>query len=176
MSNPIRFAAPIVALLIGSMAVSGCGGAAAPTGVATSPAVTPSPTPDPAAFANYAEAMCRIFPVISMLDPRLTAVRETAEREDDMTSEEAEMAALSEILLVVVTDLQAVPDWGPGRALRYQLLTSLHAILATLRQVGRDPSAPDAAADISDMPFIATDALDRAMNEASLAGLQCAAG
>lgn len=171
MTTPMRLAAPVSVLLV-ALLVAGCGSATTPSTSAAA-AATPSAPLDPAALANYTDAMCPIFAVILAIDPRLGDLREAAAAGGDMSGEATDMAALSDELLILVTDLEAVPDWEPGRAVRHHLRTSLHGIRALLLHVGRDPSAHDAAEDITAMPFIATEALDRAMNAAASGGLRC---
>lgn len=90
-----------------------------------------------------------------------------------MTSQADEMTALTEAMLPVLEDLEALPDWEPGRALRFHLITALHSIRTTFLLVAQDPSARAAAQTITDMPFIATDSLDRAMSTATQGGLTC---
>jgi len=172
-----RLHAPFTALVAAAV-LAACGATATPsgsTGAAQPPSASSSATPDPAALAAYSEAMCAIFPAIIALDPRIGHVRDVAGVDGDMSAQADEMTSLSEALLPVLTDLEALPDWEPGRALRHQLITALHAIRTTFLLVTRDPSPRDAAQTIVDMPFIATDALDRAMSTATRGGLSCAA-
>lgn len=138
------------------------------------PQAASSATPDPAALAAYADAICPIFDAILAVDPRIGEVRAAASDGGDMSDQATEMAALGDELLDLLTDLEAVPQWDPGAALRHHLITSLHAIRTALLHVGRDPVARDAAENITAMPFIATDALDRAMSSATRDGLTCA--
>lgn len=175
MSTPIRFAAPVaLAIAIG---VAGCSASAAPSTAASARAATAStsPTPDPAALAAYTDAMCPIFQAIVTIDPRISDLRAAADAGEDLSSEAAEMTAVSEGLLEILNDLEAVPEWAPGAALRYQLIVALHEIRATLLRAGRDPTAEGTQADVAALPFIADDALDRAMSAASDAGLSCEA-
>lgn len=177
MTPRFRVVAPVTAAVAAVVLVA-CGATATPSGSpggAQPPSASSSATPDPAALAAYSDAMCVIFPVILEVDPRIGDVRDAAAAGGDMSAQADEMTSVSEALLVVLTDLEAVPDWEPGRALRHQLITALHDIRATFLHVVRDPSARDAAETIVDMPFIATDALDRAMNAAAQGGLTCTA-
>jgi hypothetical protein len=172
-----RLPAPVVAV-VAAILLAACGATAAPSGstapdVTQPPSASPSATPDPAALAEYSEAICAIFPAILAIDPRIAHVRDVAGRGGDMTSQADEMTALTEAMLPVLEDLEALPDWEPGRALRVQLITALHAIRTTFLLVVRDPSARAAAQTIIDMPFIATDSLDRAMSTATQGGLTC---
>jgi len=153
-------------------------GTAAPSGSSGAPATQPpaasaSATPDPAALAAYSEAICQIFPAILAIDPRIAHVRDVASAGGDMTDQADEMTALSETMLPVLEDLEALPDWEPGRSLRFHLITALHGIRTTFLLVAQDPDARAAAQNIVDMPFIATDALDRAMSTATQGGLSC---
>ena len=171
------FTAPLIALV--AVALAACGASPAPSGstgaAATEPSASSSATPDPAALAAYSEALCAIFPAILSLDPRIAHVRDVAGAGGDMTSQADEMTALTEAMLPVLEDLEAVPDWEPGRSLRHQLIVALHSIRTTFLLVAGDPSARAAAQTIVDMPFIATDALDRATSTATQGGLTCTA-
>ncbi len=117
--------------------------------------------------------MCPIFGSILALDPRITDIRDVAAAGGDLEAQVDELTALSDELLDILNDLEAVPEWAPGAPLRYQLITSLHEIRTTLLSVIRDPSARDAAAAIEEMPFISSNALDLAMTIATDAGLEC---
>ena len=70
-------------------------------------------------------------------------------------------------------DLEAVPEWQAGANLRYHLITALHGIRAQLLHVGNDPAAGSAADDLANVPFIASDAIDRAVQDAVEGGLTC---
>lgn len=169
----------LAAALLTAAVLAACGATATPSGsigtaVTQPPSATPRATPDPAATAAYGVAMCAIFPAILAIDPRIAHVRDMAAAGGDMTDQADEMTSLSEAMLPVLEDLEALPDWEPGRALRFQLITTLHGIRTTFLLVTQDPSARAAAQTIVDMPFIATDALDRAMSTATQAGLTCA--
>lgn len=178
MSSPIRFAAPASLALVVAVAVSGCGGGSAPSTTAASratPAAAASVTPDPEALAAYSEAMCPIFEAIVTIDPRIAALRESAAAGDDLGDQTAEMTAIADALLEVLTDLEAVPEWAPGARLRYELIVALHDIRTTLLRALRDPSADGAREDLESLRFIAGAAMDEAMRAASGAGLSCAA-
>ncbi len=171
------FSAPVIAL-VAAVLLAACGSTAPPSGstgatVTQAPAASASATPNPAALAAYSDAICAIFPAILAIDPRIAHVRDVAVAGGDMTDQADEMTALTEAMLPVLEDLEALPDWEPGRALRFQLITALHGIRTTFLLVAQDPSARAAAEDIVDMPFIATDALDRAMSTATQGGLTC---
>ena len=176
MRPPSRLLTPLIGL-VAALLLAACGTSAAPSGSTTasaaSPSASPSATPDPAALAAYSEAICAIFPAILAIDPRIAHVRDMAVAGGDMTDQADEMTALTEAMLPVLEDLEALPDWEPGRALRFQLITALHGIRTTFLLVAQDPSARAAAQTIVDMPFIATDALDRAMSTATQGGLTC---
>lgn len=172
-----RLHAPFAALVAAAV-LAACGATATPsdsTGATQPPSSSSSARPDPAARDAYSEAMCAIFPAIIALDPRIGHVRDMAGVGGDMSSQADEMTSLSEAMLPLLNDLEAVPDWEPGRVLRQQLITALHGIRTTFLLVARDPSDRAAAQTIVDMPFIATDALDRSMSTATQGGLSCAA-
>jgi hypothetical protein len=174
MKPGFRLHAPLGAALA-VVVLTACGATGAPIGEAVTQVATPSPSaaPDPALRAAYADAICAIFPAILAIDPRIAHVREVASGGGDLTAQADEMTALTEAMLPVLDDLEALPDWEPGRAVRFHLMTALHGIRTTFLLVAQDPSARAAAQTIVDMPFIATDALDRAMSAATQAGLTC---
>jgi hypothetical protein len=158
-------------------ALAACGGAAptpspSPSLVATNPAATASI--DPQARAAYASAICPIFTAILEIDPRLAAMRAVGDEDGDVAGQAAELAALTGELLDILSRLEEVPAWDPGNRLRFELITALHAIRTQLIVVGDDPSAATAAAALAATPFIATEAMDRAMAGATGAGLSCA--
>ena len=57
--------------------------------------------------------------------------------------------------------------------MRYLLTSALHGIRAQLLHVGENPAARAAADELANLPFIATDAMDRAVQNAVEAGLTC---
>ena len=173
-----RLYAPAIAL-VAALLLAACGTTGAPRGPTNAseapPSASPTATPDPAALPAYSEAICAIFPAILAIDPRIAHVRDVAAGGGDMTDQADEMTALTEAMLPVLEDLEELPDWEPGRALRFHLITALHGIRTTFLLVAQDPSARSAAQTIVDMPFIATDSLDRAMGAATEEGLTCTA-
>jgi hypothetical protein len=178
MSRPIRFAAPAVAALALILGVAACSSTAAPSAItpsrsAPAASATPTPAPDPAALAAYTEAMCPIFQDVLAVEPRIADLREAAADGGDVQDSTDEMAAVSDDLLAVLTDLEAVPEWGPGGPLRYYLISSLHGIRTTLLRVEREPGARGASDLIAELPFISSDAMDRAFGDATSAGFEC---
>jgi hypothetical protein len=172
-SAPARFVA--IGLLLAALA--GCGALAEPS----TPAVTASPvaspvTNDPAARAAYAAALCPIVARVLDMDPRLEAMRSAGTAGGDMTAQAQPMASLADDLLVVLTDLEAVPEWGPGQRFRYELITALHGIRAHILFVNEDLADAGAAEAMATIPFVASDAMDRALATASAAGLACGEG
>ena len=154
--------------------------------VACGTAPTPSPRPslvaadpsaaasiDPQARADYASAICPIFTAILEVDPRLMAMRALGEEDGDVAGQATELDALTGELLEILTRLEEVPAWDPGNRLRFELITALHAIRTQLVAVADDPSAGTAAAALAATPFIATEAMDRALANATGAGLSC---
>ena len=84
-----------------------------------------------------------------------------------------ELREVGDILGGLLADLEAVPEWQAGANLRYHLITALHGIRAQLLHVGNDPAAGSAADDLANLPFIASDAIDRAVQDAVEGGLTC---
>ena len=128
---------------------------------------------DLAARISYSAAMCPIFSGILELDPRLQAMRDAGAAGGDMTPRAEELAQVGDLLLALLEDLEPVPDWQAGANLRYQLTSALHGIRAQLLHVGENPAARAAADELANLPFIATDAMDRAVQNAVEAGLTC---
>ena len=150
-------------------------------------APTPSPSPsvaaadpsagasiDPQARAAYGAAICPIFTAILEIDPRLAAIRAVGDEDGDVAGQATELDALTGELLDILTHLEEVPAWDPGNRLRFELITALHAIRTQLIAVADDPSAATAAAALAATPYIATEAMDRAMAMATGGGLYCA--
>ena len=149
-------------------------------------APTPSPSPslvvadpsaaasiDPQARADYASAICPIFTAILEVDPRLMAIRAIGEQDGDVVGQATELDALAGELGDILARLEDVPAWDPGNRLRFELVTALHAVRTQLILVADDPSARTAAAALAATPFIATEAMDRALASATGAGLSC---
>ncbi len=180
MSTPFRLTAAVVALLVSLLLVS-CGSLAAPTSdpapasqpASAAPAASAESEADVAARMSYSAAICPIFSGILELDPRLAAIREAGAAGGDMTPQAAELGAVGEILRGLLDDLDAVPEWQAGANLRYHLTMALHGIRAQLLHVGNDPAARSAADDLANLPFIASDAMDRAVQTAVEGGLTC---
>lgn len=124
----------------------------------------------------YSSAMCPVFGGILQLDPRLATLREAGADGGDMSAHSGEIDAVSAELLRLLTDLEAVPEWSPGLDLRHQLIGALHGIRARLLRVADDPAAGTAADGLAELPFIASDAMDRAVQDAVQAGLTCDEG
>ena len=180
MSVPLRFGAPVVALLAITVLTS-CGTVAAPspTSSAASQPSTAAPIAsveseaDMAARISFSAAICPVFSGLYDLDPRLQAIRDAGAAGGDMTPQAQEMVAVGDVLLGLLEDLDALPDWQAGAKLRYHLTTALHGIRAQLLHVGEDPAAASAATDLAYLPFIATDAMDLAVQDALEGGLSC---
>lgn len=179
MSVPHRFSAPVVALL--AILLVGCGSLTASTASPSDPPLPPNDAPtasveseaDMAARLSFSAAICPIFSGIVELDPRLQAIREAGAAGGDMTPQAQELVDVGEALLVLLEDLEAVPEWQAGANLRYHLTTALHGIRAQLLHVGEDPAAGSAAEELANLPFLATDAMDIAVQDAVDGGLTC---
>lgn len=176
MQLPRRFLVPAVGLLVAASAVA-CGTQSAPTTAAVGPSTASAPSAataaDPAARDAYSAAMCPLFTAILELDPRLAAMRDAGAAGGVMSSQGDEIDAVAGELLTLLGELEAVPEWSSGAALRHQLITALHAVRAQLLHVGGDPAATSAAGDLASLPFIASDAMDLAMGDAVEGGLTC---
>jgi hypothetical protein len=180
MSVPLRFGAPLAALLAITL-LAACGAVAAPSATPNAASQPPTAAPsasveseaDLAARVSYSAAICPIFSGIIELDPRLQAIREAGAAGGDMTAQAEELREVGDILGGLLADLEAVPEWQAGANLRYHLITALHGIRAQLLHVGNDPAAGSAADDLANVPFIASDAIDRAVQDAVEGGLTC---
>ncbi len=153
-----------------------CGTAPTPSPSPSLADAEPSPPPsvDPQARAAFGGAICPIFTTILEIDPRLMALRAVGEEEGDIAAQATELDALTAELLDILARLEEVPAWEPGNRLRFELITALHTIRTQLIEVADDPAARTAAAALAATPFIATEAMDRAMARARQAGLACA--
>lgn len=142
-----------------------------------SPAPTTAATPDVArgvaARDAYINAICPVFLDILSLDPRLAALRSEGGADGDVPGQLDEIEAVAAELRIVVSDLDAVPDWAAGRLLRFELIGALHEIRSALLRVARDPERHDAAAQLAAIPYISRPAIDTGMGQAADAGLSC---
>jgi hypothetical protein len=136
-----------------------------------------SPIPDTAEARDaFAVAICPIFVEIAALDPRLASMRTAGGTGGDMTVHDAELTALSDDLLAMLIDLEALPDWRYGQRLQFELITALHAVRAQILVVSDDLGASDAAEGMAAIPFVASDAMDLAISTATTEGLTCGDG
>lgn len=180
MRTPSRPAAAVVALLT-TVLLTACGSFAAPSAVPSTAAEPASAAPgasieteaDVAARLSYSAAMCPVFSGILDLDPRLQAFREAGAAGGDMTPHAEDIGEVGQILLGLLEDLEAVPEWQAGASLRYHLITALHGIRAQLLHVAEDPATGSAADELANLPFLATDAMDIAVQDAVDGGLTC---
>jgi hypothetical protein len=98
MSVPLRFGAPLAALLAITL-LAACGAVAAPTATPSAASQPPTGAPsasveseaDLAARVSYSAAICPIFSGIIELDPRLQAIREAGAAGGDMTAQAGEL-------------------------------------------------------------------------------------
>jgi hypothetical protein len=140
------------------------------------PSVTDAaaPTPDPAqARAAYSAAICPIFERILDTDRRLEELRVLGREDGDVEGASEGISAMADELKAILDDLERVPTWQPGSQFRFLLITALHDIRVRLLEVAEDPAARDAATALGATPYLASDAMDRAMNQASEAGFVC---
>ena len=159
----------VVALL------SGCGSV---TSVATPTPSIGAPSPsmtvdDPAARAAYQDAICPVLVAVADTDRPLADLRAAGEAGGDMLVHADAMTGMADELNVVLTDLEAVPVWGPGQRLRLELLTSIHAIRARILSTAEHLDRTVAAAEMAAIPYVATTAMDRAMLRAIENGFDC---
>jgi hypothetical protein len=153
---------------------------AEPTAASTpsaAPPATRAPTPDPAQGVGrrtaYIDAICPLFLDILELDPRLAALRSEGADGGDVPAQVDEIGAVEAELRTVINELDDVPDWAPGRLLRWELSGALHEIRSALLRVARDVEARDAATQLADVPYISRPTLDSGMQQAANAGLSC---
>ena len=176
-----------VAALLLAVLVAACGADAAPSSAAATaaqpvsrpPGASVAPVVPPSAgvaAVAYSGAMCPIFASLIELDPQLAALRAIGRSGGDVTEATGEMESASAALLDVLTALEEVPSWGPGDALRFHLITGLHAIRTELLAIIAEPGARTASDLLAELPLIATEAMDRSMGQAAAAGLNCGTG
>jgi hypothetical protein len=169
MSRPPRFVAPIAAVLC-ALLTTACVFQARvePTPDASARAAT-----NAAQLAAYNAAICPVFDGIVALDPRLAALRSAGANRSAGGIDPGEVDDLIADLGGLLDDLDAVPDWQAGRSLRYQVVTALHGIRARLLQVADDPTSNESLGHLAEIPFIASEAMDLAYNQAFQAGHTC---
>lgn len=153
--------------------LAACGGEVSPSAAAPSPPPSAGGVVDAQARAAYSAAICPIFDRIVVIDPRLAALRTLGSDDGDVAGQAGEIDAVVDELGGVLTDLEAVPAWQPGGQLRFLLITALHDVRTRLIRIADDPTAPDAAEALAGTPFLASDAMDRAMSQAVEAGFVC---
>jgi hypothetical protein len=172
MNSVRRFTAPVAGLLTAVILVA-CGSQTVPITTPAAPAATDSPMVDLAARDAFGAAICPIFDGILEVDPRLAAMREAGSAGGDMSAQAAEIGAVNGELLGLLNALEALPEWDSGTGLRFHLISSLHGIRAHLLAMGEDAASTTAAEELAALPFIATNAMERAMQDAVDAGLNC---
>jgi hypothetical protein len=170
METSVRRAAVAVALVVVMAGLSACGTQADPR---TRALPTPVPTfaADPERDA-YEVAMCPLLMAVLDLDPRLAALRD-AGTAGDVDPVDGELAAVAASILGILDGLEAVPDWTPGSELRFNLITSLHAIRTSIVSASEQPGTAASEELLADLPFLATEAMDRSMQRAVEGGLDC---
>lgn len=172
MSLFCRFTAPLAAMLAAVLLVA-CGAQVAPTPIPSAPVRTAAPVVDAEARLAFNAAICPVFTGIIEIDPRLAAMRGAGAQGGDMSPHATEIGAIGSELGLLLNDLEAVPDWSSGANLRHQLITALHGIRARLLSIGGDPGASTAANELANLPFIASEQMDLAMQRAVQGGLTC---
>lgn len=182
MLNQSRRTTALTAVLAAAL-LAACGTQTAPSSAPAARSQAPSafaaPSAPPsldAAGTAYSRAICPIFTAIVGLDDDLAALRALGADGGDVPGAAAELESSSAALLDALTALEAVPDWGAGAELRFRLISALHAIRTQLLAVIADPGAQTAAGLLAELPFVATEALDRSMQGAISAGMTCDPG
>jgi hypothetical protein len=169
MQRPPRFVAPAVAVIC----------AVITTACVFQPRTEPTPDPsaraaaEAARVAAYNAAICPVFDAMLELDPRLAALRSAGANRLADGVDADDVGAVIADLGGLLDDLDAVPDWEAGRNLRYQVLTALHAIRARLLQVAGDPTTNESLDHLAELPYIASEAMDLAYDQAFQAGHTC---
>lgn len=168
MTFPRSFTVPLAGVLLAVLGAA-CVQPPAPSSSATFP--SPAASVDVVARDAYSAAICPIFLAIVELDPRLEELRAVGAAGAPTPIDAAEIDSVVEELRVQLTALEAVPTWNPGQSLRFNLTTALHGIRAQLLSIEVDD--PGAFATLAALPFLATEAMDRAMRDAVEGGLAC---
>lgn len=169
MISTLRRGMPAAAILGLSLVLGACGGQIAATQSPVPP--TPVPSADPAAREAYSSAMCPIFTSILEIEPQLADLRAAGET-GDASGREGDIALASADLRTLLNELEEVPEWGAGVDLRYHLITELHGIRAQLLSID-EPGSTAAAATLAALPYLSSEAMDRAMQQAVQGGLSC---
>jgi len=167
MRLPRPFRLPVIGLLSIVFVLAACAADVAPTPSAVAPVVSS----DPAARDAFNAAICPIFAGILAVEPQLAGLRD-AGASGDAGKQDGAIAMASADLRTLLTDLEAVPAWTEGADLRFQLITQLHAIRAQLVSVD-EPGTNAGAETLAGLPFISSEAMDRAMQQAVQGGLTC---
>lgn len=172
MTSRRRFHVPVIGLLL-VVLLAACG-TQAPPSTPSSTSAPPAPSSDARMARDaYSMAICPVFTALIALDPRLAALRAAGAEGGDVTGQATEIAGVSDEVLAQLNALEAVPEWSSGADLRYHLITALHAIRAGLLRIEGDVAASSAAEDLASLPFIASEAMDLAMQDATEGGLTC---
>ena len=170
MRLPLPIRLPFAGLLLITLLLAGCAADVAPT----PSAVAPVASADPAAGDAFNAAICPIFTGILAVEPQLAGLRE-AGATGNTGDKDGAIAMASADLRSLLTDLEAVPAWPAGADLRFQLITQLHVIRAQLLSID-EPGTSAGAEVLAGLPFISSEAMDRAMEQAVQGGLTCEGG
>ncbi len=113
----------------------------------------------------FAARMCPALAGLAVLDDQLSALRDGPGDDDAISST---LAALS----VARASVAGIPRWPAGVAFQRALLDSLDSIGAAIRDARSLPRHQRAAA-LAGLPFITTDAVERALQATMSKGFGC---
>lgn len=131
------------------------------------------PAADLGSAAAYSEAICPIFLSILEVEPSLAAMRADGEEPAEILTDPETVGEVTGAIAVITRDLDRLPAWEPGRSLQLELITAMHGLRVSLAGIADGLDAPDAAALLAALPYIASDRMDQAMVQAATAGLDC---
>ena len=169
-------AAWFVAVALGVAACSTTDVPATPESLPSStpaPIATVVPAADLGAAAAYSDAICPIFLNILDLEPALAAMRADGLEPAEILTDAEAVGDVTGDIAVITRDLDRLPAWEPGRLLQLELITAMHGLRVSLAGIADGLDAPDAAALLAALPYIASDRMDQAMVQAATAGLDC---
>jgi len=173
----MRVRAPwFVAVALG---VAACSTTDVPATPESLPSSTPAqiatvvPAADLGAAAAYSDAICPIFLIILDLEPALAAMRADGLEPAEILTDAEAVGDVTGAIAVSTRGLDRLPAWEPGRLLQLELITAMHGLRVSLAGIADGLDAPDAAALLAALPYIASDRMDQAMVQAATAGLDC---
>lgn len=165
--------------LVLALGVAACSATDVPATPDSQPSSTPAaiatvvPAADLGSAAAYSQAICPIFLSILEVEPALAAMRADGLEPAEILTDAEAVGEVTGAIAVITQDLDRLPAWEPGRQLQLELITAMHGLRVSLAGIADGLDAPDIAALLAALPYIASDRMDQAMVQAATAGLDC---